>query len=162
MYASITKIPYPYRQGNGSMMKFTMESAFWIFNMVSNYAYTRYCDMYPEIAQVQSNLHNEFVEGIKTNDSKFAEMAKTSPEKVIVELNNYSDYAANKTHKTWTELYAHLFTKYMDGNVKTDVEVPAGYIYHAPSVSQPPLKEEWYRRIAAETGDKLKLIGPGH
>ncbi|MDD3741284.1 MAG: C69 family dipeptidase [Bacteroidales bacterium] len=162
MYASITKIPHPYRQGNGSMMNFTMESAFWIFNLVSNYAYTRYCDMYPEIAKVQLNLHNEFIEGIKANDAKYTEMAKTSPEKVIEDLNKYSDFAANKTHKTWTELYAHLFTKYMDGNVKTAVDVPEGYLYHAPAVSQPPMKEDWYRRIASETGDKLKLIGTGH
>lgn len=162
MYTSITEIPYPYKKGNGSMMDFTMESAFWIFNMVSNFAYTRYCDMYPEIAEVQSKLHNEFIDGVKANDIKLIDLAMSNPKAVIPELNNYSDFAAKKTHQTWTELYAHLFTKYMDGNVKTRTEVPEGYIYHAPSVQQLPLKEEWYRRIATETGDKLKLIGPAH
>ncbi|HPX76799.1 MAG TPA: C69 family dipeptidase, partial [Bacteroidales bacterium] len=42
MYSTITKIPRPYAVGNGDLMDFTLESAFWVFNMVSNFAYTRY------------------------------------------------------------------------------------------------------------------------
>ena len=143
-------------------MDFTMESAFWVFKMVSNYAYTRYSDMYPEIAAVQKELHLEFVAGVKENDAKLAELYKTDPKKAVDVMNSYSDYAAVKTHKRWTELYAYLFTKYMDGNVKTKVDVPEGYKYHAPDLKQPPLPEEWYRRIAKETGDKLKSQGAGH
>ncbi len=162
MYASITKIPHPFEVGNGSLMKFTMESSFWIFNMVSNYAYTRYSDMYPEIAAVQKQLHTEFVAGVAANDKKYAELAKTNPQKVVEELNTFSNDAAVKTHSKWVELYAYLFTKYMDGNVKTPTEVPAGYKYYAPALKQPKLSDEWYRRIATETGDKNKVVGSAH
>lgn len=162
MYASITKIPHPYEVGNGSLMNFTMESAFWIFNMVSNYAYTRYSDMYPEIAAVQNELETEFISNIQAFDKKMIELNKTNPEKVVEELNKFSNDAAVKTHKRWTELYAHLFTKYMDGNVKTPRAVPEGYKYYAPELKQPPLSDEWYRRIAADTGDKLKVTGDSH
>lgn len=162
MYTSITKIPHPYAVGNGSMMEFTMESAFWVFNMVSNYAYTRYSDMYPEIEAVQKQLHSEFIAGVAENDKKMEAMLKTNPAQVTEELNKFSNDAAVKTHKRWTELYAYLFTKYMDGNVKTAQPVPANYKYVAPEVKQPKLPEQWYRMIVSDTGDEKKMIGGGH
>lgn len=162
MYSSITKIPHPFEVGNGSLMEFTMESAFWIFNMVSNYAYTRYSDMHPEIAAVQKELHTEFIAGVAENDKKLGELYKTDPKKAVDAMNEYSNYAAVKTHKRWTELYAYLFTKYMDGNIKTKTVVPEGYKYYAPELKQPSLGEEWYRRIANETGDKLKSLDSSH
>ncbi len=162
MYASITKIPKPFAVGNGSMMDFTMESAFWIFNMVSNYAYTRYSDMYPEIDAARAELYKGFFTEMESFDKKMIELNKTNPEKVVDELNKFSDAAAVKTHKRWVELYGYLFTKYMDGNVKTKSEVPEGYKYYAPEVSQPKLSDEWYRRIATDTGDKNKVTGAAH
>jgi dipeptidase len=143
-------------------MEFTMESAFWVFNMVSNYAYTRYSDMYPEIEAVQKQLHNEFIAGVAENDKKMEAMLKTNPAQVTEELNKFSNDAAVKTHKRWTELYAYLFTKYMDGNVKTAQPVPANYKYVAPEVKQPKLPEQWYRMIVSDTGDEKKMIGGGH
>ncbi len=162
MFASITKIPKPYKQGNGSLMNFTMESAFWVFNMVSNFAYTRYNVMYPEIEVVQSELHKKFVEEVNQLDKKMTEMYKSDPAKVQKMVNDYSNEAAVYTHKKWTELYAHLFTKYMDGNVKTPTEVPEGYKYYAPELKQPGYGEDWYKKIVDETGDQFKVIGPAH
>ena len=40
MYCGITKVPESYAVGNGSMMEFSETSGFWIFNQVSNFAYT--------------------------------------------------------------------------------------------------------------------------
>jgi len=163
MYASITEIPHPYAVGNGSMMEFTMESAFWVFNMVSNYCYTRYSAMYPEIEKVQNRLHTTFVNDVAVLDKKLLDLSKTNPEKVIPELNKFSNDAAVNTHKAWTELYGYLFTKYMDGNVKTAVAVPENYKYIAPEVKQPGYGEAWYKRVAQDTGDKCKMIGaPSH
>jgi dipeptidase len=162
MYANITKIPHPFAVGNGNMMEFTMESAFWVFNMVSNYAYTRYSDMYPDIEAVQKQLHNEFIAGVAENDKKMEAMLKTNPAQVTEELNKFSNDAAVKTHKRWTELYGYLFTKYVDGNIKTAQPVPANYKYIAPEIKQPKLPEQWYRMIVTDTGDKKKMIGGGH
>jgi hypothetical protein len=50
----------------------------------------------------------------------------------------------------------------MDGNVKTKVDVPAGYKYIPPKVEQPGYPEEWLRKIAETTGDKLKVKGSAH
>ncbi len=162
MYASITEIPRPYAQGNGSLMEFSLDAAFWVFNMVSNFAYTRYNLIHPEIEKEQNKLENTFIEQIKEFEAKIQELYKKDPIKAQNMINNFSDKAAKTTLKTWTNLYAYLFTKYMDGNVKTPTEVPEGYKYYAPKLEQPGYSEEWYKRIANETGDKLKVIGSAH
>ena len=45
MYCGITEIPECFREGNGNMAEYSPTSAFWLFNIVSNFAYTRYSDM---------------------------------------------------------------------------------------------------------------------
>lgn len=162
MYASMTEIPEPYKVGNGDLMNFTMESAFWVFNMVSNYAYTRYSMMFPDIQKVQFELHNSFVGDVEKLDKKMIEIIKTDPVKVQNEINRFSNAAAIKTHKRWTELYAYLFTKYLDGNLKTPSKVPDGYKYYAPNIEFPGYGEQWYKRIVDETGDQFKVVGSAH
>ena len=55
VFCSITKIPHYIATGNGDMMTYSPTSAFWLFNQVSNYAYTRYSDMIKDILPVQMN-----------------------------------------------------------------------------------------------------------
>ncbi len=155
MYASITEIPYAVRTGNGNLMNFTMESAFWIFNMVSNYAYTRYDAMYPEIQKVQNELYDKFFKEVDEFDKKMAEMVKTNPEEAVKQITKFSADQSAYTQKKWTELYANLFTKYMDGNVKTPQDVPEGYKYYAPKVEHPNFPDFWYRMIVKDHGDKI-------
>jgi dipeptidase len=59
IYCGINRIPASYAQGNGAMMEFNNNAAFWVFNQVSNFAYTRYCDMIPYIQKVQSGIGNK-------------------------------------------------------------------------------------------------------
>ncbi|MDR2010677.1 MAG: C69 family dipeptidase [Bacteroidales bacterium] len=155
MYASITEIPYPFRTGNGDLMNFTMESAFWIFNMVSNFAYTRYNAMYPEIEKVQNELYSKFFNDINGFDKKMEELLKTNPDDAIEQITQFSAEEAKYTQQKWTELFAYLFTKYMDGNVKTPREVPEGYKYYAPKVEQPRYPDFWYNAIVKDHGDKI-------
>jgi dipeptidase len=53
MYCGITRVPHGFAVGTGSFHEFTWESAFWVFNAVSNFAYLRYAahdQGYPESA----------------------------------------------------------------------------------------------------------------
>jgi hypothetical protein len=52
--------------------------------------------------------------------------------------------------------------KYMDGNIKTKRAVPPGYKYITPEVSQPGYSKEFYKKVAEETGEKLKVKGASH
>jgi dipeptidase len=163
MYSSITKVPEAYARGNGSMMEFTFDAAFWVFNLVSNFAYTRYNLIHPEIRAEQTKLEWKFLEETKEMDKKALALHKNSNEDAVALLTEYSVNTGNKTVKHWFGFYTYLFTKYMDGNVKTKTGVPDGYIYHVPELQQPGYSEEWYKKIVEETGDHFKMPGaPAH
>jgi dipeptidase len=159
MYCGITEVPGNYAVGNGSMMEFSDNSAFWIFNQVSNFAYTKYSYMIPEIQVRQQELEASYMNEVKkTDESALSLYNKNKAKKARAILTDFSCQAGSRTFNTWKGLYAHLFTKYMDGNIKTTV---AGQ--RIPKVSQPGYNEEWYRMVVKATGDKFKAIGEsGH
>lgn len=154
-YCGITKVPYCFKQGNGSLMEFNMDAAFWIFNMVSNWAYTRYNVIYPDIVKVQDEMYNQFFAEVADFDKKLPEIYQRDKDEVIKLTTKYSVEAGARTQKRWTELYAYLFTKYLDGYIKTPVETPPGYKYYNPNYEWPGYGEDWYKRIVNETGDRF-------
>lgn len=163
MYCGMTEIPESYAVGNGSMMEYSDNAAFWVFNQVSNFAYTRYSSMIPDIQKVQDNLELGFVEQVKGIDKAAAEIYKNNPEQAVAFITNYSVNNANSTVNTWKKLYGQLFTKFMDGNIKEDRPIPEGYKYVTPNVEQPGYGDDWYKFIIQETGDKFKVKGEaGH
>ncbi|MFO7829827.1 MAG: C69 family dipeptidase [Bacteroidales bacterium] len=163
MYCGITEAPEPFAVGNGSLMEFSDDAAFWVFNQVSNFAYTRYSHMIPEIQEVQRELELGYIEEVKGIDKAAAEIYKNNPEQAINFITNYSKDKGDHTVDTWKELYKHLFTKFMDGNKKVDRPVPEGYKYITPEIEYPGYTEEWYKLIIEKTGDKFKVKGEdGH
>jgi dipeptidase len=171
MYCGINKIPKSYAVGTGSLMKFDLDAAFWVFNLVSNYAYTRYNAMYPEIREVQRKLEKQFVEDVNLVDHKVTKSHEQSEqdEKVLIDdaelvemITKYSNVTAEATVERWKQLWMDLFVKYMDGNVKEPTSVPDGYKYVAPSLDQPGYGEDWYKRIVDETGEQFKVKGSAH
>ena len=162
MYASMTTIPHNFATGNGSMMEWSETSGFWVFNQVQNLAYTRYSDIHPEIEAIQQKLEKEFIAFTPAIDAAAEKLLATNKEMAVVFLTEYSNSVAERVFKTWKNLYAHLFVKYMDGNIKTDKEVPEGYKYVTPEVKQPGYGEDFYRKIIEETGDQFKVKGAAH
>ncbi|MBU8893770.1 MAG: C69 family dipeptidase [Bacteroidales bacterium] len=162
MYCSMTEVPETFAVGNGSLMEYSDNSAFWVFNQVSNFAYTRYSAMIPDIQKIQDKLELGFINEIQGIDKAAEEMHKTNPEQAIKFVTDYSVHQGNKTVSVWKKLYAHLFTKFMDGNIKEARPVPESSIYITPKVEQPGYGEEWYKFIIQETGDKFKVKSEGH
>ncbi|MGB4204782.1 MAG: C69 family dipeptidase [Bacteroidales bacterium] len=153
MYCSITEIPAPYEQGNGAMMEWSDNSAFWVFNQVANWAYTRYDSIILDIQKVQQELENKFIVYTPAIDKAAKELYDTDKNLAVQFLTEYSVKQGNYTVDRWKELYKFLFMKYLDGNIK----------YQEPGKKNPTVKfagysEEWYRRIAKETGDHLKVV----
>lgn len=151
MYCGITRVPENFAVGNGSMMVFSDNAAFWIFNQVSNFAYTRYSDMIKDIQKVQSRLENGYIKETHSVDSVALTLYKKNPKKAIKYITDYSCKSGANTFNEWKKLYAFLFTKYMDGNIKTVVPGQMN-----PAVSQPGYSEEFYREIVRSAGDRLK------
>jgi dipeptidase len=162
MYASITRVPEKMAQGYGSMMEFVDDAAFWVFNQISNLSYTRYSYIHPEIFNKQQADELKLIASIAETDNTAKSLMGTNPDKAIDYLTDFSVNTGNITVMDWKKFYGFLFTRYMDGNIKTAVDVPEGYIYHAPKVEQPGYPEWFLRMIVEQTGDKLKVKGSAH
>ncbi|MCF8387462.1 MAG: C69 family dipeptidase [Bacteroidales bacterium] len=163
MYSSMTEVPETFAVGNGAMMEWSENAAFWVFNQVTNLAYTRYSYIHPEIDSLQRHFETSFIDYTPAVDLGAKELYAQDPELAVEYLTNYSVNQANMVSREWKKFYQYLFMKYMDGNIKTKREVPEGYKYYPPEVKQPGYTEEWYRMIIEETGDQFKVPeGGGH
>ncbi len=157
MYCGMTEVPYNFEVGNGNIMEYSSTAAFWIFNMVSNFAYTRYNVIHKEVAEWQKNLEDKYVLYTQATDKAAAQLYKTDKKLALEYITDFSLNQAKNTFDTWQELYKYLLVKYIDGNVKTEKAVPNNYKYVSPDVKQPGYGEKWYKRIAEETKDHLKV-----
>lgn len=150
MYCGIKKVPRSFEVGNGTFEEFTWESGFWVFNFVSNYAYSRYCDMIKDIQVVQQELEGKFLADQSEIDKAALALYKTAPELARDYLTNYSTEQGDMVVKKWKKLGESLIFKYLDGNVK-DAN---------GNVTHPPYPTSWYKKIISETGDKFKVVEP--
>ncbi len=155
MYTCMTRIPQCF--ADADIMDFNENAAFWVFNQVSNLAYTRYSDMIKDIQPKQKELEQSYIAQIAQIDAQAQSLYAQDPQKAIAYLTDYSVKAGENTVKEWKKLYGFLFAKYLDGNIKTKVKVPEGYKYHAPEVKQPGYSDAFKRMIIKETGDKFKV-----
>ena len=157
MYCGITEIPKSFAAGNGDIMTFSETAAFWVFNQVTDFAYSRTRLVLEDLQAKQDQLELGYIAAVSEIDKKAVELYNKKPKNAIKYLTVYSVDAGNNTVNEWRGLYRYLFTKYLDGNVKTPVPVPENHKYVNPRVVQPGYGEEWNRRIVKDTGDKLKV-----
>lgn len=152
MYTCSTKIPYAYAVGNGSMMEFTDKAAFWVFNQVTNFAYTRYNVIHPDIRKKQKELETQYQAFVQMIDAGASGMLAQNRQAAVDFLTEFSCNTGNRLVDTWRDFYGYLFARYMDGNIKTAVPGEKN-----PKVEQPALPEWYLRTIIEKTGDKLKI-----
>lgn len=150
VYCSSTRAADKYARGYGNMMEFRDDAAFWVFNQVSNFVYTRYRDIHPEVRNMQDKLENFYIDFTPSVDAYALKLYENDKSKAIGFLTDYSVNTGNNLVMQWKDFYAYLFTKYMDGNIK----VKDGDKKN-PKVSQPGYGEQWYRYIVEKAGEKL-------
>jgi dipeptidase len=156
MYCGITHVPETFAVGNGDIMTFSDNAAFWVFNQVTNFAYTRTSLLINDLQTKQKELEDKYMSETENIDKIAFELYKKSPAKAVNYLTEYSVKSGNNTVNQWKDLYKFLFTKYVDGNVKVRQAIPKGYNRVNPKLSQPGYSEEWYRTIVISTGDKFR------
>ncbi len=153
MYSSATRVPHAFAVGNGNMMEFTTDAAFWVFNQVTNLAYTRYNVIHPEIRQKQKALETQYLAYTQMVDAGAATILAKNKAEAIQYVTDFSCNTGNALLDNWRKFYGYLFARYMDGNIKTAIPGQKN-----PKVEQPALPE-WYLRIIIEkAGDKLQVI----
>lgn len=147
MYCGIREVPKSFAVGTGSFDEFSWDSAFWVFNFVANYAYSRYRDMIEDIRRVQRELEGGFLARQAHVEEAAASLFSVSPERAREYLTEYSVTQGERTTKRWKKLGEQLLFKYLDGNVKDEYGKP----------THPGYPASWYRQIAEDQGDLLRV-----
>lgn len=149
MYSCLKHVPECFAEGNGDSYTFSPTSAWWTFNLVANWAYTKYSRMYPHIRETQQIWDDKFNTQIAGVD---AEAAAMSEEDAKLFLTSYSCSQAENMVADWQRLYLYLVTKFIDGQERKEENGqfkrnPYGNSCGPNRLAMP---ENWLRKVAPE------------
>lgn len=166
IYCGITEIPECFRVGNGDMVTYSPTSAFWLFNQVANMCYLRYDMMSEDALKVQRELEKKYISQTVTEiDAEAKKLYETDVWKARDYLTRYSVETAQNTFSEWKKLSEYLLVKYIDGNIKKEVNgrfSTSGDGYPS-SPMQPGYDDKWKKSVILDTGTKLLVpAGDSH
>lgn len=164
IYTSITEIPECFAHGNGSMLRYSPNSAFWIFNRLAHFAYLFYDRVAPEIRGAADKFEYESLDLTAQNDAKALRMVQSgNTDQAKAMLTQFCKDRAELLCDTWNDMEGYLMVKYMDGNVKRQNEdgsfkdngsagadIPDSPIH-------PEFRERWLRSIVNDHGKTLEV-----
>eukprot|EP00727_Mastigamoeba_balamuthi_P011604 m51a1_g7066 hypothetical protein (562) ;mRNA; r:187591-189589 len=158
IYASVNRVAKSYvgKFGvGGDALQMDMNRAYWAFSLVSNFVYSRWSVVYPEVRARMASLEQRYLREVADVEEKAVGLYKEgSPEDAVEFLTSYSESTANDLARDWLSFFMHLFAKYQDGYVK--VAQGPGL---RPVVQTPGYPEPWLGRIVADTGDRYLVPG---
>ena len=160
IYVNSLEVPECLRTGNGTMLKYSDTSMFWITNRVAQFAYLRYNTVGKTVREYVDMWENQMLELVPAMDAQIggAKNAKKA-QQVATELtvNN-----AQALFNIWVDLDKYLMVKYIDGNVKGEENgqfVDNGNGKDIPGIiEQPGYSERWKRAVAHDNGEVLKVV----
>lgn len=156
-YCGITSVPHSFAEGNGDILTYSDNAAFWVFNRVSHFSYLFYDRVIDEIRKKQQDYSNKYTNYIKAIDTGALSLYNINSEMATRFLTDFSHNMANQLVTDWKNFSNFLLVKYLDGNIKHEQEgefsrtqygFPAG-------LKQLEYPEHWKKTIVDQTGDKL-------
>ena len=144
---AITAPPKAFAIGTGTFDEFSWDSAFWTFNFVSNYTYTRWSDMIVDVQKVQREFEGRYLAGQAEVDRTALDLYRKDPALAQDYLTRFAAQETGVLMARWKKLGEFLVWKYLDGNVRG----PKGEVTH------PKAPEDWLRCIVKEHGDVIKV-----
>jgi dipeptidase len=161
IYVNSTEVPWCLSAENGSMLKYSDTSMFWITNRVAQFAYLRYNSVGKHVRSEVDKWENAMIEYVKDIDMAIANVAY-KPKKAAKIATEFSVKSAEILFNYWVELDKYLMVKYIDGNVKG--EDANGFIDNGNGkdipgkIEQPGYSERWKRAVAKDNGEVLKVV----
>ena len=161
IYVNSTEVPWCLSEENGSMLKYSDTSMFWITNRVAQFAYLRYNTIGKHVRSEVDKWENAMIEYVKDIDMAIANVAY-KPKKAAKIATEFSVKSAEILFNYWVELDKYLMVKYIDGNVKG--EDANGFIDNGNGkdipgkIEQPGYSERWKRAVAKDNGEVLKVV----
>ena len=160
IYVNSTVVPESLREGNGTMLKYSDTSMFWITNRVAQFAYLRYNIIGKHVREQVDLWENAAIEVIAKVDIAIGNTPKAAKKAKIA--TEFSVEMAQLVFNHWVDLDKYLMVKYIDGNVKGEDDngfIDNGNGKDIPGkISQPGYTERWKRAVAADKGDVLKVV----
>ncbi|QZE14742.1 C69 family dipeptidase [Halosquirtibacter laminarini] len=161
IYCNIEKVPECFKIGNGDLLTWSSTSAFWVFNSVTNFVYSKYDEMIVDLQKVQNKIELESVALAPAVEAAATQLWNSGNKELAKKyLSDYSITRAENMTSEWRDLGHYLMIKYLDGNVKKEKNgkflrtkdgMPA-------SPNHPGYPDAYYRRVVKETGDHFKVI----
>jgi dipeptidase len=165
IYGSATRVPKGFA-GKGAqdgvvppMMEFSIDSAFYVFNLVANWAYQRWDLIWPEVSQAINSKETQYIGEIAEIDKKMVTMLQSvgsredekqaKMNEVIEYTTSYSVETGNALVADWFKFFGKLFVKYRDGYVVSPNAAAENCGCSAVSASYP---QSWFDRIVKDTG----------
>ena len=145
LYCCIAAIPHAFTVGR--LGAFSWESAWWVFNFVSNFVNLKYSFMMPDVQAAQRAIEEEYLALQPAIEQTALWLSERDPELMIRYLTDYSISHADGVVTRWRALGEHLLTKYNDGYVKDDEGQPQDKGY----------PEAWLRRVIGARPTQFEL-----
>ena len=161
IYVNTTEVPWCLSEENGSMLKYSDSSLFWITNRVAQFAYLRYDLIGKKVREYVDIWENNMLEAVKQVDIAIGNTPKAKKKAQIA--TQFSTNRAQQLFDTWVKLDKYLMIKYIDGNVKGEDEngkfIDNGNGKDIPGkIEQPGYSEKWKRAVAADNGRILEVV----
>ena len=160
IYVTATEIPECLREGNGSMLKYSDTSMFWITNRVAQFAYLRYNTVGKHVREYVDSWENTMLEAVPAMDARIG--SAKNPKKAVKVATELSVENAQAIFNFWVYLDKYMMVKYIDGNVKG--EDANGFIDNGNGkdipgkIEQPGYSERWKRAVAEDNGEVLRVV----
>ncbi len=156
VYGCSTLCPEPYAQQTADPFTFSLKSAYWLQNALSNFVYPRYCQLFPEVQQARDALDSE-LESLQEQVEKAA--AALSQEEAVRYLTGYTARTSGLMMDRWRTLFERLIVKYNDFTEKPEADgqykrTAGGE--HVP-VIRPGYPERYRRTVIESTGDRYLM-----
>ena len=173
IYCNTTEVPQCFAENNGSsMLEIGDDSAFWVFNRVTNFAYMRYDMMSADIRKVVDKWENTMLERVAEVDARIATLSAKNQRRA---LTSFSTTTAQTMFESWKRLDKYLLIKYVDGNVKSEHKDVLSYVIDGNAsaahfvengngkqipdkIQFPGYNEKWKRAVAEDNGEILKQV----
>ena len=157
VYCCTTKAPLCYTRVDGAdYITFSWNSAFWIFNWVSNMVYPRYDLMIGDVRATQKEMETTFNNAQEGIEEMAAKLLAKDKNAAIAFLTNYTNMTAQSTFDTWKQLGTFLIVKYNDGVVKRmkDGQFERNSIGQPAGVIRPGYPKEFLEEYVKQTGER--------
>ncbi len=144
-YAGIQRAPRAFTLGD--VDRFSWDSAWWVYNFVSNRVYNCYSRIMPEVAAVQQEMEDAIFAMQPAVESTAEQLHEQDPELARKYLTTYCVSTAEGLLERWRELGEVILTRHNDGFVREPGVKSEGVEY----------PDAWLRRILAEKPEQFRL-----